>query len=195
MVEMLSPLGPAWNPGRHGSPIGPAPVTLSETQPGSIVQVAAWPGEEAAAVEAIRTVTGLALPAGPGKGAVGETVSAFGFAPGRFLVVDEAEGRAQALAAALPAQAGAVLDLSHGRTALRVEGPKAEWVLAKLFAIDFAPAAFAPGAGRATMHHDVHALIQRTGASRFDLYVFRSFARAFWKTLCHAAEETGFEVH
>jgi heterotetrameric sarcosine oxidase gamma subunit len=36
--------------------------------------------------------------------------------------------------------------------------------------------------------------VQRTGADQFDLYVFRSFARAFWKTLCHAAEEVGYEV-
>jgi sarcosine oxidase gamma subunit len=24
--------------------------------------------------------------------------------------------------------------------------------------------------------------------------VFRSFARAFWKSLCHASEEVGYEV-
>lgn len=193
MAEPLSPLGPAWTPGRFGAP-GPVGATLSETPPGSIVQIAAWPGEEAAAREAIRAVAGLALEARAGAGAFGETASAFGFAPGRFLLVDEAENRAEALTAALPPRAATVLDLSHGRTALRVEGPKAEWVLAKLFALDFRPAAFAIGDGRAAAHHDVSALIQRSGPDRFDLYVFRSFARAFWRTLRHAAEETGYEI-
>ncbi|MEQ9178343.1 MAG: sarcosine oxidase subunit gamma, partial [Nitratireductor sp.] len=28
----------------------------------------------------------------------------------------------------------------------------------------------------------------------FDLYVFRSFARAFWTALCHASEEVGYRV-
>lgn len=193
MVEPLSPLGAAWAPGRFGA-AGTAGVRLSEQQPGSIVQVAAWPGRDAAAIEAIRAATGLALEARPGAGAVGEAAAAFGFAPGRFLVADEAEDRFAALLDALPADAGTLLDLSHGRTVLRVEGAKAGWVLSKLFGIDFSPAAFPPGDGRATAHHDVSALIQRTGEGRFDLYVFRSFARSFWKTLCHAAAETGYEV-
>jgi len=29
---------------------------------------------------------------------------------------------------------------------------------------------------------------------RFDLYVFRSLARSFWTTLCHSAEDVGYEV-
>ena len=73
---------------------------------------------------------------------------------------------------------GTVTDLSHGRTAIRISGPKAEWVLAKFFAIDFALPAFPEGAGRSTAHHDIFAQIQRTGAEQFDLYVFRSFARS-----------------
>jgi heterotetrameric sarcosine oxidase gamma subunit len=67
-------------------------------------------------------------------------------------------------------------------------------VLAKFFAIDFSLAAFPLGAGRATTHHEIFAQIQRTGPDRFDIYVFRSFARSFWKTLCHGCEEVGYEV-
>ena len=71
-------------------------------------------------------------------------------------------------------------DLSHGRTAIRISGPKAEWVLAKFFAIDFSLPAFPVGSGVSTVHHDIFAQIQRTGANQFDLNVFRSFARSFW---------------
>lgn len=194
MVERLSPLEPVYRPGSHGRFEDGAGVKLSETRPGSIVQLAAWPGMERQVIAAIRTVTGLALPDGAGGGASKGGKSAFGFAPGRFTVTDEGEGLAAAFGAVVTAETGTVTDLSHGRTALRVEGPKAEWVLAKLFAIDFSLAAFPQGAGRATMHHDVFAQIQRTGAESFDLYVFRSFARSFWKALCHAAEEVGYEV-
>ncbi len=194
MVEQLSPLGSAWTPGRFGAGRGRADVILSEVQPGSIVQVAAWPGEDAAALEAIRTVSGLSLEAKPGAGAFSEGASAFGFAPGRFLVAADEESVPARLAEALPAAAGTVLDLSHGRTVLRVEGFAAEQVLSKLFALDFRAAAFPLGAGRATIHHQIQALIQRTGERRFDLIVFRSFARSFWTTLCHAAEEYGYEI-
>jgi sarcosine oxidase subunit gamma len=194
MVEQLSPLGPAWRPGSHGNFVEGTGVVLSETQPGSIVQVAAWAGEEKALIAAIRTVAGLALPDGAGGGIVTEEKAAFGFAPGKFLIVDQAEGLFATLAAAITGATGTVTDLSHGRTAIRIAGPKAEWVLAKFFAIDFSLAAFPVGAGRSTAHHDIFAQIQRTGANQFDLYVFRSFARAFWNALCHASEEVGYEV-
>ena len=194
MVEQQSPLEPVWKPGAHGKVLGGAGVVLEETQPGSIVQAAAFAGEERTLMAAIREVTGLALPDGAGGGIVSDGKSAFGIAPGRFLVVDQRDGAAAALKAAVPASVGTVTDLSHGRTAIRISGPKSEWVLAKFFAIDFSLPAFPEGAGRATAHHDIFAQLQRTGPEQFDLYVFRSFARSFWTALCHASEEVGYEV-
>ncbi|CAG1000959.1 methylglutamate dehydrogenase subunit D [Rhizobiaceae bacterium] len=194
MAEPLSPLQPVWQPGRHGNLSGGAGVVLSETRPASIVQVAAWPGSERAVIAAIRAATGLALPDGAGGGVAAATKAAFGVAPGRFVVVDQAEGLEGELRSRIDAATGSVTGLSHGRTAIRVDGPKAEWVLSKLFAVDFGLTALPVGSGVATQHHDVLAQIQRTGAMRFDLYVFRSLSRSFWKTLCHAAEDVGYEV-
>ncbi|MEW9805138.1 sarcosine oxidase subunit gamma family protein [Mesorhizobium sp. ZMM04-5] len=193
MVDQLSPLAPVLRPGRHpqSDRIG---VTLAEVQPGSIVQVAAWRGQEGSLISSIREVTGLVLPDGAGGGIATEAKAAFGFAPGKFLVVDQDEGLAAAFAGSVTAETGTVTDLSHGRTAIRVAGPKAEWVLSQFFAVDFSLLAFPEGSGLSTVHHDVFAQIQRTGAEQFDLYVFRSFARSFWKSLCHASEEVGYEV-
>ncbi|HTV71811.1 MAG TPA: sarcosine oxidase subunit gamma family protein [Rhizobiaceae bacterium] len=194
MVEQVSPLEPVWKPGSHGRILGGAGVTLTETRPGSIVQLAAWPGHEKAMMEAIRSATGLSLADGGGAGVAEATKAAFGFAPGKFLLADQAEGAGAALAGAVGIDIGVVTDLSHGRTAIRISGPKAEWVLAKFFAIDFSIPAFPVGSGLSTAHHDVFAQVQRTGADQFDLYVFRSFARSFWTALCHASEEVGYEV-
>jgi heterotetrameric sarcosine oxidase gamma subunit len=194
MVDQLSPLAPVLRPGRHVLDDHSAGVTLAEVQPGSIVQLAAWRGAESAMIAAIREVTGLALPDGAGGGLFTDTKAAFGFAPGKFLVADEDEGLAAALVTAVAAETGTVTDLSHGRTAIRIAGPKAEWVLAKFFAIDFSHPVFPVGSGLSTVHHDIFALIQRTGAEQFDLYVFRSFARSLWNALCHASEEVGYEV-
>ncbi|TWH01127.1 sarcosine oxidase subunit gamma [Mesorhizobium sp. J18] len=194
MPERESPLGTALRPGSHGNFADGIGVTLSEQRPGSIVQVAAWPGEERALLAAVKSATGLVLPDGAGGGLVKAGKGAFGFAPGRFLVVDEEEGLAAKLSAAVAAETGTVTDLSHGRTAIRAAGPKAEWVLAKFFAIDFALPAFPMGSGRSTVHHDIFAMIQRTGEEQFDIYLFRSFARSFWTALCHGAEEVGYQV-
>jgi sarcosine oxidase subunit gamma len=194
MVEPLSPLAPVWKPGSHGNFADGVGVMLSETRPGSIVEAAAWHGAEKKLIAAIRGVTGLSLPDGAGAGAYTNGKGAFGIAPGRFLLVDQAEGLAARLCEAVAADIGTVTDLSHGRTAIRIAGSKAEWVLSKLFAIDFALPAFPVGSGVATVHHDIFAQIQRTGENAFDLYVFRSFARSFWKMLGHGAEEVGYEV-
>ncbi|MER8808582.1 sarcosine oxidase subunit gamma [Mesorhizobium australicum] len=194
MAERQSPLEPEFHVGSHGNFERGVEILLTETRPGSIVQLAAWPGEEKKLMEAIRTVTGLALPDGAGGGSSDGVKAVFGFAPGKFTVTDEAEGLAVALTKAVTPAIGTVTDLSHGRTAIRIAGPKAEWVLSKFFAIDFALPAFPVGSGRSTMHHDVFAQIQRTGTDQFDIYVFRSFARSFWKALCHASEEVGYEV-
>lgn len=193
-VERLSPLAPVYRAGPHGNFEDGVGVALSEPRPGSIVQLAAWPGEERRMIEAIRTVAGLALPDGAGSGVSEGGKAAFGFAPGKFTVVDEKDGLAAAFAKAVTPAIGTVMDLSHGRTVIRIEGPEAEWVLAKFFAIDFSPAAFPLGAGRSTTHHDIFAQIQRTGPDRFDIHVFRSFARSFWTALCHGSEEVGYEV-
>ncbi|MGX5842065.1 sarcosine oxidase subunit gamma family protein [Mesorhizobium sp. ArgA1] len=194
MVERQSPLEPVFHHGSHGNFEHGVEVLLSETRPASIAQLAAWPGEEKKLIAAIRSVTGLALPDGAGGGIADGAKAVFGFAPGKFTVVDAAEDLAAAFAKVVTPAMGTVTDLSHGRTAIRIAGPKAEWVLGKFFAIDFALPAFPIGAGRSTTHHDVFAQIQRTGADQFDIYVFRSFARSFWKALCHASEEVGYEV-
>ena len=194
MVDQLSPLAPVLRPGRHALVDHSVGVTLAEVQPGSLVQLAAWRGEEGALISAIREVTGLALPDGAGGGIATETKAAFGFAPGKFLVADQDEGLAAAFANKVTSSTGTVTDLSHGRTAIRIGGPKAEWVLAKFFAIDFSLTAIPVGSGLSTVHHDIFAQIQRTGADQFDVYVFRSFARSFWNSLCHASEEVGYEV-
>lgn len=194
LPERQSPLGPEYHPGSHGNFEHGVDVILSEMRPGTILQLAAWPGEERQLIEIIGKVTGLALPDGAGGGVSSGARAAFGFAPGKFTVVDEAEGLAAAFAGAITPAIGTLTDLSHGRTAIRIAGPRAEWVMAKFFAIDFALPAFPLGAGRSTNHHDVFAQIQRTGADQFDIYVFRSFARSFWKALCHASEEVGYEV-
>lgn len=194
MAEQISPLAPVYLHGRHGNGEGGPGVTLTETRPGSIVQIGAWPGREAAVLAAATAVLGVPLANLPRAGAVSGHRAIFGIGPGLWLASDQVEDLGNRLSAAIEPQDGTVTDLSHGRIALRIAGPQAEWVLAKLFALDFALAAFPVEAGRATAHHDIFVQLQRTREDAFDLYVFRSIARAFWNSLCHAAEEVGYEV-
>lgn len=192
MVEIASPLGQDFRPGRHGMPEGEPGVRLSMRRPVSIVQVAAWPGKGKAVLAATLKAAGLALNGNDGVARDGRCLLAV--APDRWLVIDEERDLLPALRKAVAPDAGAVLSLAHGRTIFRVEGPRAGFVLAKLFAIDFSIEAFPVCHAVSTAHHDVFAAIQRVRGDAFDLCVFTSFARSFWQTLGHAAGETGYEV-
>src|SRR5690606_37769184 len=161
MVELASPIGAIRKSGRHGNVASGVGVTLSELRRGSIVEVASWPGCENDLLAAINAATALKLPETPGSGLVSGKRTGFGIGPGRYLLSDEPAGLASPLADAVSIEIGTITDLSHGRTALRIAGPRAEWVLAKLFAIDFALPAFAVGDGKSTAHHDILTQIQR----------------------------------
>lgn len=194
MVERATALGADFRPGADGDASGGIGVTISELTPGTIVEAAAWPGEEDALAAALGKATRLSLSSAAGCGACAKGNAAFVIGPGRFLIAGADAALAARLQEAVTAGTGTVTELSHGRTVLAVEGPKAEWVLSKLFAIDFSAAAFPEATGLTTAHHDMFVQIQRTGGERFELYACRSFARAFARALRHAAEETGYAI-
>jgi sarcosine oxidase subunit gamma len=194
MAEPRSPLDKAFVAGDHGNFAAGIGVTLRERKNLSIIQITAWADSIPAVLTAIGSATGLVLQNKPGLGRVAGEKSVFGFAPGRYFVVSATPDLETRLRSAISAELGTMVDLTHGRTVIRIGGPRSEWVLSKLFAIDFSEHAFPVAYGRATLHHDIHTNIQRIDDETFDLYVFRTFARSFWLTLGHAAEEVGYRV-
>ncbi|MGH6858809.1 MAG: sarcosine oxidase subunit gamma [Phyllobacterium sp.] len=194
MAEMQSPLGTAFVRGEHGNTAEGIGVDLRERSDIVIIQVTAWSDTIPTVLTAIGSATGVVVQNKRGNGRVAGEKSVFDFAPGRFLVVGNTPDLESRLRSAISPELGTIIALTHGRTAIRISGPRCEWVLSKLFAIDFSPHAFKVGSGCATLHHDIHTTIQRIDETSFDLYVFRSFARSFWQTLEHAAEEIGYRV-
>lgn len=189
-----SPLDGIVKNGEYGALRDDGPgVRLAERFGLSVAEVAAFPRSEVKCRAAIKAAAGLTVKTAPGSGAVKPDAAAFNIAPGRWLV----SGGDRTLVAKLAEAAGddgSVVDLSHGRSVLRIDGEKSRWVLAKLFAIDFSGPAFAKGAGLATAHHDIFAQIQRVDTDAFDIHVYRSFARSFWQLLCRSSEEVGYRV-
>lgn len=180
MSDRVSPLGPDYKPGQYGNLGSGIGVTLSEPEFGFLGELAAFP-------DSAESVSKLADTASK-PGAI-----AFRIAANRWFLAGP-DGMDGPLSAKLKPANGSLIDLSHGRTALRISGPKAEWVLSKLYAIDFRTRAFPAGTGLATSHHNIFTQIHRDDEQTFTLFVFRSFARAFWHTLQRAAEETGYQV-
>jgi methylglutamate dehydrogenase subunit D len=181
MSDRISALGADFKPGRYGELSGGPGVTLSETDFESVMQIVAFEN-------ALETTTQLVRDAANKTGGL-----SFSTARNRWLVAGPASLR-DALLPRLDTASASLVDQTHGRAALNVKGTRMEWVLSKLFAIDFRLNAFHAGTGVATMHHDIFAWIYRGTDDSFSVFVPRSFARSFWHTLCRAAEEVGYEV-
>jgi methylglutamate dehydrogenase subunit D len=182
MSDRASALEEDFKPGLYGDVSNGAGVRLSETFFGFTAEIAAFPGSE----DDIAKLTGKA------EARIDGSLS-FQIARNRWLAAGSTKFRA-ALENGIDENQGSFIDLSHGRSVFAVSGAKVEWALAKLFAVDFRQCAFPERSGLATMHHDTFAQIYRSGAESFEIFVFRSFARSFWKTLCHAAAEVGYEA-
>lgn len=186
-----SALEPAVEPGDYGNLSLGAQVALSERLPLGIREIAVWADGDKRVAEVIRSTIGLEL--ADGRADYGETGQAFRCAPDRWLVATGDTALPEKLLTRV-GDAGVVIDLSHGLTAIRIAGEKTEWVLAKLFALDFSEDAIAPPAGLATQHRAIPVRLQRIDAQTFDLFVPRSWARALWLALTTASAEVGCRV-
>ncbi|RKF05721.1 sarcosine oxidase subunit gamma [Oceaniradius stylonematis] len=186
-----SPLAGHYEQGEFGNLDRGARVTLTERFALAICDVCAWPGSETKAANAIKRASGASVT--KTKDAIAEDAQAFQHAPGRWSVVAQNPALPEALAKAV-GENGTVVDLSHGRTVLRIDGRQSRRALSKLFPIDFRSDAFPLEKGLATRHHEIFAQIQRVGEDAFDIIVFRSYARAFWHALRKASEEVGYAV-
>ena len=93
---------------------------------------------------------------------------------------------------ALGAHGASTTDLSHARTAVRVSGPSATDLLAKLCPIDIE--AMGTGESAVTLAGPFNVQVARTGDEEFRLYVFRSFGLAMWEMLQDEAAEFGGEI-
>ena len=156
------------------APLTLAGVTLAEADLGQITSVAPFRGQDKALGKALKAL-GLSFPA-PNQ------VSSKGAA--RLVWT----GRDQAFLIGAAPQGldglAALTDQSDGWAALRLDGPGAGDVLARLYPLDLRAAAFPRGrVVRAPFTH-MSSILMRPGAQSFEMLVFRSMARTAW----HEAE-------
>lgn len=170
----------------HGGKPGPAPLTIGEVRGDwRLWQVTAQPGAENAMMPALSAQVG-ALP---------ETVGRATQSQGRTLMLI---GPAQYLLSGgpvtMPDAEGAVVELSHARTRLYVEGAMAAEVLCRGAPLDFHDSAFPVGAFAQTGIHHTSVLIHRVSQQRYEIDTLRTFALTVWHWLEDACLPFGEEV-
>ena len=88
-----------------------------------------------------------------------------------------------------------LIDQSHGRVRIRLEGEAVTAMLAKGVAIDLHDHAFPVGRSVITLSGHVSVHLTRRAPDAFELMVLRSYALSLWKSLIEMGLEFGIEAH
>ena len=179
-------------PGRFGAEFdGDVGVTISEVRDRTLVHIAGGP----ALSDATQAAAGLALPLDSGSVAIeGETRLCW-LGPDQWLLktapapFGEWERK---LAAAAPD--GAFNEVTHGRTTLRLRGPKARDVLAKGCPLDLDPGVFTPGHCAQSLLGHLSVLLDCVAADEIHVSVTRSYGVDLLDWMREAAAEYGFLI-
>jgi sarcosine oxidase subunit gamma len=154
-------------------PVDLGGLRLSEVEPGPVTSVAAFKGKDAEVSTAMQAAHGMHMPAPNGMREAGEA-RALWFAPRMALVMGVAVDDSLAAHAALT-------DQSDAWAVVRLEGPQAADVLARVTPIDLRAGAFGPGSTARTEVQHMQASITCLGENLYQVMVFRAFA----ETLVH----------
>ena len=134
-----------------------------------------------------------ALPTEVGSALEGARTTVLRLRLDQYWVVTRDANLVAELARAIPASVGCVTPLP-GRIRLTVEGPEVRLLLCKGIALDLHARRFTVGRVAQTELHHSGVVLLRTGESRFDLYILRSFAASIWDWLIDAALPIGYDI-
>jgi len=169
----------------HSSKPGPTPLTIGEVRGWQLWQVTAQAGNEAAMQGSLADAVGPLPPkVGLATQSNGRTIMLVG--PAQYLLSGGP--------VSVPDAEGAVVDLTHARTRLYVEGEMAAEVLCRGAPIDFHDGAFPVGSFAQTGIHHTPVLIHRVDAQRYEIDALRTFALTLWHWLEDACLPFGYEA-
>ena len=87
-----------------------------------------------------------------------------------------------------------VVDLSHARTVIRIEGDVARELLARLASVDFSPEIFSVGQFVQTGMHHIGVLIERIDETCYDIFIPVTWAASIWGIITLHAGQFGYRV-
>ena len=188
---------------------GTAEVILGEIGDLALYQIAAWPDRIATVGKIAARAAGVATAPGPGRAVQAADSAAINSAAATDATSAESakstqpESPSPALlrieplkwwligAPAAPdigPQQGAVLDLSHARTRLRIAGRRAAEFLNRHLPLDLRAAAFPEGAVASSQLHHVGVTLWRSRRG-YELFIPRGYALSVWEVLLQTAAQ------
>lgn len=191
-----TPLSRIYKVKRHGAAGGNAGLSMSEQTGFELVQVMARRGQRDATGQACLNAYGKTPPTTP------EAVAADGAVllwsgPDQFLVLS-ARGTGFEKAGTAFAGVASLSEQSDARSLLRISGPRARDMLAKVCSLDLHPATFPVGAAATTFIDHTAVNLWRAadagGEAVFQLLIFGTFAESLWHMLLDSGAEYGIAV-
>ncbi len=177
-------------------PKASAGCRLGEVRGWALLQVAGFPASIARIELALAATCGCGVPGQIGRVARARATMLLRTGPEQIWIIGSGETLQDepAIRADVAPGMGVLTPLSHSRTRMFVDGPRARDVLAKGFTIDLHSDVFAVDQFALTGLDHTPVLLHRAAADRYEIYAMRTFALTVWDWLADAALEWGYEV-
>ena len=188
-IQRRSALAAVYAEGPSGN--GPSSETgllIHERHPLTMFDIGGDASDKAFLTAAEKAV-GCPLPTKPNTVISADTLRVLWLSPKRWLCVNSTDDFD-----VKSFQAGAVNNVSSGRTVLRLHGPRLRDVLAKGCPLDLHLKNFCFGDCAQSKIGNLNVLIDHIDDDTFDIYVARGFALVFREWLIEAATEYGYLV-
>ncbi|MBC8268814.1 MAG: sarcosine oxidase subunit gamma [Rhodospirillaceae bacterium] len=186
MVERVSALSGHYSKTSHDN----GSVTFTEIEDLSLIQLAAWPDTLALVAAKAVDIIGAQEAPGPGRAVSTHKGTLLRIEPLKWWLV---ECRDFALSSDPLATQGAVLDVSHSRTQLRISGPQAALLLNRHLPLDLRDAAFPVGTVASTAFHHTGVTLWRSEQG-YELFMIRGFALSLWELLRESGAQFNAEI-
>lgn len=172
-------------------------ITFAEATIASCWNVQGDPAR-ASFVDAVQRLFAIALPLAPNTFTTADALAAIWIGPRSWLLVSGSASPLVDCATkrdALNEASGALFDVSAGRVAWTLTGPRATTVLAKYCPLDFHPRTFATGSCAQSLLGHINALfVKHDDSPTFTVMVARSYSRDAWHSLQDGAAQFGMEI-
>ncbi len=186
--QRSSALAGVCHKGSYGARPSQPGITLEERRGLTMIDLRGSP-RRTGFLAAAATALGAGLPLAPDTSAGDSRGAILALGPDEWLLVGAR------FHDALPIAGGFLTDVSHGRAAVRISGPRARELLAKGCSLDLHPRVFQTGQCAQTSIARVSVVLHLLHAQGvFDLYCARSYAVSLWHWLTEGAAEFGYRV-
>ncbi len=190
-----TPLSRIYKAGHHGARTASG-LSMAELTGFELVQVMSRRGQWGATDAACASTYGKAAPARPQAVETGDALLIWS-GPDQFLVLSP-RGNALETAQAGFAGAASISEQSDARSLLRITGPRARDMLAKVCSLDLHDEVFPVGTTAVTYIDHTSVNLWRSADAEaqavFHLLIFGTFAESLWHTLLDSGAEYGITI-